>query len=133
MAAVVVALAATCFALPASAVPMLGQLDTSIAWSPGHPPAGVNVTFTATASDNDGTVRFAQICYGDSTCSSPDYPAKTSQDYQIGCIFGDNYTHQWTHAFPRAGTFMVTLTVTTRGCPGFDDETKPLSLSMRVG
>jgi hypothetical protein len=127
------ALALASVAAPARPLPLLGQMEISLTWSPGHPPVGGTVTFIGTASDNDGAVREARICYGDGICEG-DSIALSSLQLLNACVFGDNWgPRSWQHRYTRAGTFQVKLTVTSRGCPIVPDETRSYTASITVG
>jgi len=120
--------------MPARSIPAAGQMELSLSWSPGRPPVGVTTTFTATASDNDGAVRSARLCYGDGTPCDEEVRLLTTAQLVNACVFGDNWgPRQWSHKFTKSGAYPVTLTVTTRGCPGFPDETRSLTTTVTVG
>lgn len=126
------AIAVASLATPARPLPLVGSLSLSIAWSPGVPPVYRDVTFTTTATDNDGAVRVATLCYGDGTACSSDFESPSSVDLAFACVFGDNWSQGFTHRYTRSGSFPVTLTVTTRGCQGLPDETESLTYTITV-
>lgn len=131
---VLAALALACAgaASHAVAVPLLGNLEVSFAWSPGNPAVNTTVTFTASASDNDGTIRSSTMCFSDgSSCVT--YTEATSEiSLATACLAGDNWSRQWQHKFTRTGPFRVTLTVYSRGCPGAGDETRTITGTVSV-
>ena len=101
-------------------------------WSPGTPPHGGTVTFTTTASDNDGAVRVAQICFGDGSPCQTDSTSLSTLELTLACVFGDNWTRQWQHRYLTAGNYFPTLTVTTRGCPAVADESMSYTAKITV-
>ncbi len=114
-------------------LPFLGTMQISLSWSPGNPPPGVTTTFHATASDGDGSVRIATICYGDGSPCQYDTRSLSPTELAIACVLGDNWDHQWRHRYMNPGRYRVTLTVTSRGCPVVDDETQSLTSEITVG
>lgn len=127
-------LALTSVALPARPLPLIGQMEIGTTWSPGRPPVGTTVTFTTTVSDNDGAVRLATICYGDGSSCDGDSRSLTTTQLLTACVFGDNWgPRQWSHKYTRSGTFQVSVTVTTRGCPGMPEETRSYSATVTIG
>lgn len=128
------ALALMSVALPARPLPLVGQMEIGNTWSPGRPPVGTTVTFTTTASDNDGAVRQVTICFGDGSPCQSDSRSLTTAQLLTACVFGDNWgPRQWSHKYTRSGTFQVTVTVTSRGCPVVPDETRSFSATITVG
>lgn len=120
----------TSVAVPARPLPLLGQLEVSMNWSPGTPPVGSTVTFTTTAADNDGAIRHARLCFGD---GSPCEEVVAPSDPVRGCVFGDNWGPKtWHHRYTRIGDFFATITVTSRGCPLVDDEVRSFTAKISV-
>lgn len=101
-------------------------------WSPGTPPRGVTVTFTASASDNDGAVRVARLCFGDGSPCLSDHQSLSSVQIATACVFGGYWDRQWQHKYTSPGNYFPTVTVTTRGCPGMPDETRSYSAKITV-
>ena len=127
-------IALLCLALtsPASAVPGLGQLHPFVAWSPGIPAIGENVTFAASASDNDGNVRVATMCFGDGSPCLTEILYPSPIDAAVACVNGSYWSREWLHRYARSGTFRVTLSISTRGCFGLDDKTGSVAYNITV-
>lgn len=128
-------LALVCASVPfvAHPIPVLGQLTTNLTWSPGAPPVGTTVTFTATASDGDGAIVVGTICYGDGSPCQSEASSPSLVEQATACLLGTNWSNQWSHRFMRTGDFRVTLSVISRGCPGSADESKTIGYTLRVG
>lgn len=114
------------------ALPLVGELQAGMVWSPGTPRPGTTVTFTTTASDGDGAINFARMCWGDSTGCNADASAPALSEQLAACAFGDNWSRQWTHKYIASGDYQVTLFVSSRGCPALPDETAQITYTIRV-
>ncbi|GAC1421344.1 MAG: hypothetical protein NVSMB57_14940 [Actinomycetota bacterium] len=127
-----VALVCLALASPATALPFLGQTQMNLTWSPGIPAIGENVTFAASASDNDGNVRVATLCFGDGSPCSNEILYPSPIDTALSCVRGSEWNRQWQHRFPRSGTFRMSFTVSTRGCFGLHDKTASVAYDITV-
>lgn len=129
----VAALALSCASLPSHAlIPGVGRLEIVLAWSPGSPSSGTTVTFTGAATDNDGTVVEATLCFGDGSPCRTIVEPRTPMELALACALGDGWTERWLHKYTRTGSFTARLTVTTRGCSGLPDETASTSAQISV-
>lgn len=117
---------------PASGLPGVGSLRSSAAPSPGYPNAGQTVTFTITASDPDGLVENAVLCFGDGQCESESY-SWDDQERLNACAFGSNYTVRIRHSYARAGLYPVSLVIKTVGCFWMQPDRQQSSFNISVG
>lgn len=98
-----------------SAVPPGGP-QGQLAWSPGNPQPGRDVTFSISASDPDGIVLSAKIEYGDGTSDMITSQRSLAKD-ATACLFGDYFVGTLKHSYARTGRYPVRLTIVSGACP----------------
>lgn len=99
----------------AHALPPTGP-SASVAWSPSYPTPEGAVTFSIDASDPDGSIQEVTLEYGDGQSKTIVTPRSLLGD-TTSCVLGGRLTTTTSHAYAATGSFPLTLTVRSGGCP----------------
>lgn len=97
----------------------IGRAEASMAWSPGVPSAGRDVTFSISASDPAGLVTSVRLEYGDGASDAIVVPRSLLRD-TTACLTGDAFNGTLRHRFASPAEYKARLIVTSGSCPVTD-------------